>query len=360
MKYNINLIKDYVLGNDIDYNIEALEDDYNFMIDVINYTNDKNMYNFCGNKVKNNYEFVKYIIIKFKTDKNFICNVVDNYLENEKDEINKLDIIILISKLTKNDKYNMLLDIEYYNNRLKFEIYKKQNEEDKFVNELGMGFLLIFDLYNSNERIMNFYAKKYIDEIFKENKNNLEFNIHEKFNNFNELKKYGITNYLLKLINENDVSLYNYLVCHINLLDDLKLEIQNIELNWNLYIEELERVKYNVIIDEVHDYFQEHEKEIKYEENEFLYRIAIELGIATQIKNIMDQNYPYDFDEYLENIKLLVDKKDMKFIELRHYENIKKIILKYLNLDIFEMKEETNKTKIIKLDFKNKIEDQED
>lgn len=166
--------------------------------------------------------------------------------------------------------------------------------------------------------------------------------------------------YLLKLINENDVSLYNYLVCHINLLDDLKLEIQNIELNWNLYIEELERVKYNVIIDEVHDYFQEHEKEIKYEENEFLYRIAIELGIATQIKNIMDQNYPYDFDEYLENIKVLVDKKDMKFIELRHYENIKKIILKYLNFDIFEKKEETNKTKILKLDFKNKIEDQED
>lgn len=358
MKYDINLIKDYVLGNDINCDINELEDDYNFMIDVINYTNDKKMYNFCTDKVKNNYDFVKYIIIKFKFDIKFICTVADNYLENEKDETKKMDITLLISQLSKNEKYNMLLDVEYYNSRLKFELYKEENKEDKFTNELDMGFLLIFHLYNHNECIMNFYAKKYIDEIFQEEMEKLEFNIHQQFKTFKNLKEYGINIYLLNIILKHDINLYNYLTCHLDLFDELKIKIQNIESNWELYNQQLEKTKYEVIVDEAHSYFEEYENEIKYEESEFLYSIAIELGIVKQIKNIIDENYPYDFDEYIENIKILVDKKEMSFIQLRHYYNIKKMIIKYLNLDIFGSEESNNKkeSKIIKLDFKSNKE----
>ena len=57
-KYNSKVVFDYINGNEIiDYNIDELEDDYEFMMMVINYTNDKNMYNLCSDEVKTNYEF---------------------------------------------------------------------------------------------------------------------------------------------------------------------------------------------------------------------------------------------------------------------------------------------------------------
>ena len=43
-KYNNKLIEDYIQGNDIEgYNIDDLENDYDFMISVIVKSNDKNM-----------------------------------------------------------------------------------------------------------------------------------------------------------------------------------------------------------------------------------------------------------------------------------------------------------------------------
>ena len=80
-EYNLKLIKDYVEGNDLeDYNIDELENDYEFMISVIKYTNDKNIYNLCSDEVKNNYEFVKFIINYFKNDIEFIDKISEQYL----------------------------------------------------------------------------------------------------------------------------------------------------------------------------------------------------------------------------------------------------------------------------------------
>ena len=53
-EYDLELIKNYVEGNDIDCDIEGLENDYKFMISVIKYTNDKHMYDLCSDNVKNN------------------------------------------------------------------------------------------------------------------------------------------------------------------------------------------------------------------------------------------------------------------------------------------------------------------
>ena len=67
--YPKKLIFDYISGNDINnFNIDALEEDYLFMIDIINYTKDKATYNWCSDVVKNNHEFVKFILTTLKDD----------------------------------------------------------------------------------------------------------------------------------------------------------------------------------------------------------------------------------------------------------------------------------------------------
>ena len=46
-KYNIETVYNYINGEDItDFTLEELESNTNFMIDVINVSNDKNFYNF--------------------------------------------------------------------------------------------------------------------------------------------------------------------------------------------------------------------------------------------------------------------------------------------------------------------------
>ena len=81
-KYDDKLVEDYVQGNDIDkYDIEELENDSQFMMQVIDKTNDKKMYEFCSSKVKDDYEFIKFMIYKFQNDKDFIVMLADDYLK---------------------------------------------------------------------------------------------------------------------------------------------------------------------------------------------------------------------------------------------------------------------------------------
>ena len=52
MKFNKDLVLDYVYGNDIcDYDIEKLENDFDFMLEVLKYTKDSNMYFFCSEEI---------------------------------------------------------------------------------------------------------------------------------------------------------------------------------------------------------------------------------------------------------------------------------------------------------------------
>ena len=58
-KIDISLIKKYVNGEDLgEYSIEELENNTDFMISVISYTNDFKMYSACSEKVKKELEYI--------------------------------------------------------------------------------------------------------------------------------------------------------------------------------------------------------------------------------------------------------------------------------------------------------------
>ena len=157
-KYNSKVVFDYINGNEIiDYNIDELEDDYKFMMMVINYTNDKNMYNLCSDKVKTNYEFVKYIINKFKDELSFISGVADYFLENNKDDLKELEIVIIMHNLTKNkikefNKYKVLTDANYSTKLVELELIRQTYKDDEeVIDEMQMGFWFIIDNYNFSD-----------------------------------------------------------------------------------------------------------------------------------------------------------------------------------------------------------------
>ena len=99
-KIDISLIRKYVNGEDLgEYSIEQLENDKDFMMGVISYTNDTKMYSSCSELVKQDYEFVKYLVLKFKDNSEFITAVADNYLDNTDTDWERRELNIIMEKV---------------------------------------------------------------------------------------------------------------------------------------------------------------------------------------------------------------------------------------------------------------------
>ena len=253
-KYNIETVYNYINGEDItDFTLEELESNTNFMIDVINVSNDKNFYNFTEDNVKTDYRFVKFIINKFKEDENLITVVADTYIENQDNEQNYIELLIIMCNLIKDKnsknykKYKFLLEVNHKSKRLQIELGKlKMNTEA--ADNLGMGFLIIYDSFNSSQIILDYYAKAIIEDIFEEYDIVLEDYLHQRFNTFEKIEKIGIKKYILDFIAVYDEMLSSYLSSHIYLLEDISKQLDKIKNNWNKYIETKERKKYNEII----------------------------------------------------------------------------------------------------------------
>ena len=335
-KYSIEIVYNYINGEDItDFTLEELESNSNFMIDVINVSNDKNFYNLAEDSVKADYRFVKFIINKFKEDEILITLVADTYIENQENEQNYIELLIIMCNLIKDknsknyEKYKFLLESHYSLNRLQIEIGKlKMNTEA--ANDLGMGFLIIYGAFNSSQVILDYYAKEIIKDIFKEYDIVLEDYLHQRFNTFEKIEKIGINKYILDFIAVYDEMLSSYLSSHIYLLDDILKQLNAIKNNWNKYIETKERKKCNEIINKVHEYM-EYKAVDHYllDEITLLYLVATNLGIEkTLLKydSISEEHY----QGIIEELSYELDVSKLSFNDRLNYNNIKKIILDIL------------------------------
>ena len=101
-KYSKELINKYIKGEDIEnYQIEELENNKDFMIQVIKETNDKNIYNLCTEKVKKDYEMVKFMVLTYNGDLNFITDIADKYLKETGDSLERIELTLIMLDLNK-------------------------------------------------------------------------------------------------------------------------------------------------------------------------------------------------------------------------------------------------------------------
>ena len=110
-KYSKEIVMDYINGEDIlDYDISLLEDDIDFMMQVIEETNDKNMYYMCDDNLKKNLKFITYLINKFHDDIKFIVMISNDYMIDAS-EIEQIELKVILCDLLGNvdDDYIMSL-----------------------------------------------------------------------------------------------------------------------------------------------------------------------------------------------------------------------------------------------------------
>lgn len=336
---NKDLVKKYALGEDIEgYNIEELEDNPDFMFEVIDYTNDINMYYLCSEKVKKNYNFVKKIIDKFKNKIEFITKVANYYLDNTKKDLECRELNIIMSKLIPNNplnQYRITSNLEYLAKREEIELsLAKNNNLKKFI---GMGFIEIFDLYNSSEIIMNDYAKSLINEIITKNNPDFEKMLHQQFKKKAQIEKIGINNYIMNYINCYDSMLASYISTHLDLIKNIREKIIKILSNWENYNTQNERRRYMNMFDMIHEYLVLSESELS--ETEILYYVAKKLGIKDKVVkyDCMSVNCDFSTDDFGFDMCDIDIEEDMIKFEVEHslkehlvYLNIKKIMINQL------------------------------
>ena len=341
-KYSVKTIIDYVNGNDLECNIEELENDYRFMMEVIFYTNDKKMYNLCSNEVKANFTFIKFIINKFKDDLTFVFNVSKFFLCNNKFELEKFELVLIFRELVKgkledyDDEYYdcmMILNRIYKTEKTIIEIIKSDEENKDIFDEYGLGFIFIYDKYSGSEKILDFFADRFIDEIL-ESDVNLERIIHKKFASYSLFEVYGINNFCLEFLREYDIILSDYVSSNLNLLNTLKRRIRLVKRNWDNYIFNLKKRQYGLIYDVIESYIKEN--------NSCFYALGVilcigkELGVLDDVINYGLYNDDcYEVDSFIKECCII--KKENGLLALKQYYDMKKIVLDILSsCDIYE------------------------
>lgn len=362
-KYNKKLILDYISGNDIEgITIEELENDCEFMIEVIKYTKDKNMYNLCSNEIKNNYIMVRFMIETFKDDIKFISEISTNYLgQVNNGDITARELTILMNNIIGENEdislsmYGIQSMVFYSSTMLDIEI--TLNSESEYEGEFGKGFILIKDMYNTSSIIIDFFAKKMINEIFYSNKDcNFEELIHRSFKIFNELEDSKINKYLINYINSFDNCLSSYVSCHLELLEDLKNNVNKIIKNWDKYIDGINKRRIDIFNQEISKYIEENGSSFNYSIVDFIDYVMKKLKLEDTFKKYDD--YSADIEMFgginpIDENKL--DLSDLKC--LRYVTNLTKELFKEdiinENPDDYDKKTEQkdNKSKILHYDF---------
>ena len=332
-KYNKKLILDYVTGNDLgDYDIEELEDNPDFMADVMEFTMDKRMYCLCSDMVKRNHTFVKRIIKKFKNDYEFIIEIADNYIsDNDNSEINKAEINILIGNIfdeSKNfdlTKYKLAARAFYESFDLVIK-YGSDYLDESGKKILGKGFCLAEETYAESKIIKDYFAKCMLEEIlFDDSKYNFEELLHIYFKRREDLERYGETNFLISYLENQDYALSNYICRNRELISDVKKEIIKIKKDWSNYIERINKEKIDMIWDEVYRYQENHFIFYGLDYTQCLDEVMRELGILDLLGIASIEETIQDTMDDIEDISddEMINSPDEEQVPVDEYEELK-------------------------------------
>lgn len=337
--YKKKTVFDYVMGNDIDgYDIDDLENDYRFMIEVIKFTKDKNIYNLCSDKVKDNYEFVRFLVDFFKDDSGFVVLIVKDYLNKlPSDDIRARELLILVSNIISDDEdialdFGIRMSGFYQLEKFKISYTLNNSENISDCDEYGMGFVFILESYGSSKIITDYFAKRFIKEIFYDNKVKFEELIHGQYKDVSAIEGVGINNFIIKYINSFDSYLANYVETNIMLIDDVKKDLVNVINNWDKYLDKLNSDRCIIFYEELFQIVDNYGGISGYCYDDISNYVIDKLGL----KNIFDKYYNED-EELKLDIKIRhLEREELNLLELKCLSDIMRMAVKLFSIDVID------------------------
>ena len=322
--FDISLIKNYINGDSLGkYSIDELENNCEFMKEVIDYTNDCNIYNLCSDNLKKDYTFVKYLVNKFNNNYEFIDKISSYYLNNGKNKMNKKELCILLENILPkelSEKYYRINTIKFYVDRLRIEMYNKKNPSTKDL--VGMGFINFNKEYSNNKITFDYYVKSLIEEIMKDY-NRFRVDLYDELMKSNFTSEMDVASFIVDYISKNDIFLGMYINNNLHLIDDIIKDTNKLKNQWykekNIInkerLWEMDALIYKYLNNTIH----------LLTDSSIIFYAAKELGVLDTIKEFYKIQY-----------KEVVDDIDNDYIDLGTIENYMDYISNKYDIEFFE------------------------
>lgn len=324
-KYSRKLLSDCLLGKSIDdYDIDELESNPEFIKEIIDFSNDKSMYNLCDDELKKNFNLMKFLVLKFKDDEQFIKKIARDFSNCSDNETDIFEINIIVSELVKIDYENIAENDSFIDAKGMFHLLNlsymsemKGEEDYDVINFLQMGFICFKETYEGRKTIIDYIAKEMVSLILTKEGLSLEELVHSKFKSKEKLEKVGTINFIINYIASYDSNLAEYLQANIKLIEPVKNDLDRIKDNFENYNDiKREEMMYWII-----EYVQKKSEDLcgYFSGTQLLEFIANDLKIADDptIKNeIEDYNNEYGVNSLLSDedfYETFDDKDDYEF-----------------------------------------------
>lgn len=259
-----------------------------------------------------NYNLVKKTIIDNKEDIEFITKIAFLYIDNSDNTINKTELLVIMDKLINESEFSDLIETHYLCDRVIIDVAKSK----KIINDLG--FKMIIDIYNNNPLILDYYAKKFVEDMI----NDQEINLEGFINNVSIADDKIINHILLKTIEIYDINLAKYIKDKTYLLNDIRSKI--IEL-----INKMPKFDDNelyYIIEAVHEYYKNNCEDSIFTETDLIYYVAKKFGQDQKLYEL--EGFSKNDFEIDDNYIRFNEECDYK--EKEHVKNVDKIFQKFL------------------------------
>lgn len=212
VSFNPKVVDDYILGNDIlEYSIDELENDFEFMKAVIYTTKDKKMYDFCSDNLQSNPKFIQFLIETFSDDQDFLIEIINKFFlllpKNIDGDLTKIQFLYLIGQYCPNiyEWYFKIcfqsihlfgnlyssdsIDVSKIENLLSI-VYEKLNKDKK--SSVGLSIyskclFMVSNIFKESPNIVEFFAQKLLESMIKRNAYSLKLSFIEEFREYNNI-----------------------------------------------------------------------------------------------------------------------------------------------------------------------------
>ena len=329
MNYNKKTILDYVCGNDLEFNDNELEDNYNFMLDVLKFTRDNKILKLCSARLLNDANFIYNVMQIFRSNKVFCIKLANHFILNNpfNYDINVINVALLASDINNNSYEDELEPVYLYLDNVYDTIKTRPEKMMKKVSDFKFNFGLVQNNFSNNYLFIEFMASNMLKELYYNlTDNNLEYYVKSRYNSPRYIESMGVVQYILNVIRAYDEDLAGYVEFHQGLIKNKIIELTNIIKEWKIQIYDIEDEIYKLIL----NYSEEHPEVgldvyIKYIANSLNMNSLLDYTSESINDNLVlngyetiefNNKYIYEADDTYKNILL---------------GNLKKEILVYMN-----------------------------
>ena len=179
----------------------------------------------------------------------------------------------------------------------------------------SMGFIYFIENYRNHERCLDFFAKRYIDEIlyFIEDAEGV---IHDNYNSFSEYESDRPKGFLIDIISKYDEDLSKFIKVNINEVKPIDNFIDIVRQNWRGY--EIDKNDCNKLISKLDLYYDEHGRRSNCTKTEILIYLFSRNDMIDDFKKfyVMEDTSEEELNELIEKNDIFKENLDIRDIKL--------------------------------------------